>query len=218
MSDTWLDIDDKPSVPDWHVTRTKPREPYAPARHNNSKRSKRRELIELKRALPQPQRDYLECLTAAGFHSGNAQTAMVLKGYVHDRSTYTRWRNNPRLQRAIELAEEDALDKASITAAKVLLRVDKVAEYSLDEIPLRDKYGNLVYAAEDVEKKNPLKIVRNPELALKATELLGKNKKLWGNDEDTARVTVQIVNLAGDQQATTPILDGEFNRVVEDDN
>ena len=78
---------------------------------------------------------------------------------------------------------------------------------------LRGRDGELLTTPEG----GALEALRNPELALKAAELLGKNKRLWGTDEEQTRVTVQIVNLAGDQQAT-PIMDGEFTAVPEDDN
>ena len=219
MSDDWLDTEtpvhtDRMAAV--RAQRTGPtREKYIPAKHDNSTASKRKELLTLKREMTFPHRDYVECMTQSGFHISNANTAMLLKGYAHDRSSYTRWRAKPRMRRALELAEELALEDASITAGKIIGRVNKLSEHSLDEIPIRDRNGNLLHDEDGV----PLRMMRNPELALKANELLGKHKKLWGNDQDQTRVTVQIVNLSGEQEINAePLLDGEFSRVAEDDN
>ena len=176
---------------------------------------KRRELLALTRELPHPQRDYLECMTTAAFHTGNAHRGMLLKGYVHDKSTYTRWRGRPKMARALELAEELALEAAGITASKIIGNVNRISEHGLDEIQLRDETGALVFEVDAAGNKIPVMMMRDPKLALKANELLGKNKRLW-SDEDSTRVTVQIVDLSGQMAARAP-LDGEFT-AVEDDN
>lgn len=213
MSEDWLALDES-KVPAWHHTKhpEKARKKYAPAVHDNSLDSKRKELVGIKRELPQPQRDYMECVARAGFHYGNAHREMVARGYLHDKSTYTRWRQKPRLARGLIIAEELAVAAAGVTAGKVLARVDALSEYGMDDFPVRDRDGNILVDKDG----NELRMMRDPALALKANELLGKRHKLWGNDQEQVRVTVQIVDLAGDN--AEPILDGEFAAVADDDN
>lgn len=215
----WLDLPAPGAVPAWHYKNTggKGRKPYVPVKHDGSAAKRRAELLALRRDLPLPQREYLDALTESGFHTGNAHRRMVLKGFLYEKKALNRWRSRPRLKRAIELAEEDAMEKAGLKGARVLSRVNLLAEYGLDEIPLRDKHGEVV---TDPATGEPVRMMRNPELALKANELLGKNQKLWGSDQEQTRVTVQIVNLAGDQPGETmrdgdTILDGEFTQVDE---
>jgi hypothetical protein len=212
VNDSWLDlpqVETKYDPAHWR----RPRIKYEPVKHNNSPEAKRRELLALKRELGIPMRTYLQCLIECGFHYTNAHKAFTLKGYLVDKSTLTRWRQRPRMERAIEIAESQALEMAGVSAAKVLMNVERLSQHSLEDIPLRDRNGEIIMEP-DPEKPGdmrPATLMRSPEMALKANELLGKNKKLWGNDQQSTRVVVNLVDLSGrtDLDSAGQVYEGE---------
>jgi hypothetical protein len=216
VSDDWLAVDEPSTVPAWHFTRhpRKAKPVSTPVKnHNGTAEGMRRQYLQLKKALGLQHRHYLDALMQTNFHLTNAQQIMYGLGYRLDKSTYTRWRQRKDMAAAIETAKRYSEAVLGLSGDGVLVRVKELHDYGMDRIKLRGRNGELLTD----EKGDALEALRDPELALKAAELLGKNKKLWGTDEEQARVTVQIVNLAGDQQAT-PIMDGEFTQGAEDDN
>ena len=215
MSGDWLSLDEPSNVPDWHFSKhpRKPKPVPKPPVEPGEATSLRKKYLLQKKALGLQHRHYLDALVQTNFHLTNAQQIMQGLGYRLDKSTYTRWRQRKDVGNAIETAKQYSESMLGLSGDGVLSRVKEIHDYGMDKIQLRGRDGELLTTPEG----GALEELRNPELALKAAELLGKNKRLWGTDEEQTRVTVQIVNLAGDQQAT-PIMDGEFTAVPEDDN
>jgi hypothetical protein len=215
LSGDWLALDEPSNVPDWHFSKhpRKPKPAPKPPAEPGEATSLRKKYLLQKRALGLQHRHYLDALVQTNFHLTNAQNIMYGLGYRLDKSTYTRWRQRKDVGEVIETAKRYSESMLGLSGDGVLARVKEIHDYGMDVIQLRGRDGKLLTTPEG----GALEALRNPELALKAAELLGKNKRLWGTDEEQTRVTVQIVNLAGDQQAT-PIMDGEFAAVAEDDN
>lgn len=154
----------------------------------------RREHLKLKRKLPLPQRLYLDALIKTNFHYSNAGRIMTSAGYMYDKSTYTRWRQRNDLSKAIEVTKEYISASLGLNGDSTLAVAKQLADHGLDEVPILDRSGNPLI---DPRTNEPFTQMRDPLLALKATELLGKNQKLWGNDQQSTRVTVNIVDLSG---------------------
>lgn len=209
MNEDWLSLEEPVTAKPFY---SYPRDPKLPVKnHNGNAKSMRREYLQLKRKLSKPHRDYLNALIQTHFHFPNAHRVMYGMGYDYDRSTLTRWRQRGDLGRAIKVAQEYVESTMGLTDRNILIQAQRLAEHGLDVIPVLNRNGEPVI---DPTTNKPVERMRDPSLALKATELLGKNKKLWGDDEAKARVVVELVTLTGEDARPTPI-DGEFSEVEQ---
>lgn len=212
-SETWLDIDDP--IAAVNPRAQYPKDPKLPVKNHNGKlESKRREYLQLKRQLSRPHRDYLNALIQTHFHFSNAHRIMHGWGYEMDRSTLTRWRQRKDVGRAIDVAQDYIESLNGMSDRSILAQAKRLADHGLDVIPVLNRHGDPVI---DPITNKPVERMRDAKLALQATELLGKNRKLWGNEDEKVRVTVQIVDLSGEQTATPgALIDGEFSETSED--
>lgn len=210
-ADDWLSVPSPPAAPPREKflapEPTQPRGDYIP--RGETLDGKRREFVLLKRRLKPAMRVFLDCLVIAHFNVGDAHALMKKRGYETVKETLYRWRQRPDLKRAIELAEETALDVAGASAAKVLIDMNRLAEYGATEVPLRNRKGEIVKTTTEHGAEIPVKVMRSPEIAFKAVELLGKNKKLWGNDQTQQLVTLQLVDLTGSPAREARVIEAE---------
>lgn len=154
--------------------------------------------VEARRKLTLPQRAFLEQMIRNNFHLHNAWKATVADGYHTTREMAHKWKHKNKVMCVcLELAETHYLQFGGISAQKVLKRLDALAEHGDDMIEVRDRWGNIVLDAN----MQPVMMKRDPHLALKANELLGKNQRLWGDEDRSARVVVNIVDLTGRNEA-----------------
>lgn len=112
------------------------------------------ELVRLMRRLTPKQRRLLRMLPEC---SGQFWAAVERCGF--SKHSAHRWMRRPGFVRARELIEQRALDEIGITHAYVLGTTKQVVERCMQEGELRE--GG----------------------ALKGLELLGRYRRLWGNDE-----------------------------------
>lgn len=168
-------------------------------------------IARLKRKLSLPMREYAYALVASRGNIREAEAAMKAAGVDLSASRFAQWRQNCYLQELVSLMQERAVEAAGITATKVLMQADAIADYGAEMIDKRDKYGNRIV---ENDTGAPVKVMRDPDLALKAVELLGKKFKMWGNDDDR-RVVVNIVDLTGQERARVEplIVEGEAEDV-----
>lgn len=141
--------------------------------------ARRRALIKAMRRLPPLQRIYLRALEASRFNKNEATEEVEKLGYKLSRVTVWRWAKSERFSRALELTMEDSLERAGINPNKVLLDVRHIADRCMEKKAILH-HGKPTgeYTFDSVS-------------ALKALELLGKNKRLWNEDERT-RITIGI--------------------------
>jgi len=200
VSDDWLDL---PVA----VSNGKPLMPPVPVKLN----PRRMRINELKRILTIAQRQYATCLITARLNTREATRAFHAMGYTQKPGAISAWRAKPYFKELVELMSEEMLDVAGITPTKVLLGMDALAEYGTEVVVKRSKYGEALIDADG----NPLTEMRDPHLALKAGELLGKKHKLWGNDDDKNRVVVNIVDLTGTVRARVEPIEAEDAAIEE---
>ncbi len=156
----------------------------------------RAHIAALKRKLPLSHRVYAACLLEARLNNREAERLMKSRGYPQSAATLGQWRRKPFVRQLVDLMSEEFVDTVGSSATKVLMSVDAIAEYGGEEIALRDKYGVTI----NDENGMPIKAKRDPHLALKANELMGKKHRVWG-DDDSKRVVVNIVDLTGERRA-----------------
>lgn len=199
MTDNWLDLEPPKGLPVVQL----------PAPVLNPARA---QIAALKRKLPLSHRVYAACLLEARLNNREAERLMKARGYTQTPAVLGQWRRKPYMRQLIEMMGDEFVDTVGSSATKVLMQVDSIAEYGGEEITLRDKYGAAIRDEDGV----PIKAKRDPHLALKANELIGKKHRLWG-DDDTKRVVVNIVDLTGERrvrvdpiEAQAEIEDGEL--------
>jgi hypothetical protein len=169
----------------------------------------RRALIaKAKKRLTIAQRVYANCLIESRMNFREAAKRFEAAGYKQKASTLASWRTRPYFRQIIELLNEEMVESIGLSPERVLLRMDALAEYGHEVVTKRNKYG---VALVD-ETGSELKELRDPHLALKADELLGRKFRQWGNDDPNARVVVNIVDVTGAVRVREPI-EGEAETV-----
>lgn len=162
-----------------------------------------RALIVAERQLSLKQRMFLHEYQASGFVRKDALKAMAARGQECHGMTLKRWFQHPEFVRALELRMEHAQRELGLDQLSVLHRVNAVAERALETIEYFDAQGNKVVEYRDLRG------------ALKALELLGKNKKLWAEDAPGARITigVELIDWSGNRPAVieAEATDGSFS-------
>jgi hypothetical protein len=165
-------------------------------------------IVKARKRLSIAERRYAHCLIEGRGNLREAEKRFRELGYDQSASTLSRWRGKPYFRHYVDLVNEEALAAAGVTAEKVLLTTDALSDYGSETIVKRNKYGQVV-ADENGE---PLREMRDPHLALKANEFLGRHFRLWGDDDRDRRVVVNIVDLTGSRRVRTEPLehdDGE---------
>jgi hypothetical protein len=189
VSDAWLDIEAPAKAPDtsWldapKKIRAKPLLPRA---------SQREALAKALRKLPFAQRLLLKALSQSGWNMSIARRRVQTTGLMLPSRTARSWQQNPDFAAAKELLAEMQLRSTGADPNQILLRVNQIAEHCAEEEEqfhhgeaLRDFLGA------------PILKMRDQAVALRANELLGKNKKLWGDEAQQTRVTINLVDLSG---------------------
>jgi hypothetical protein len=149
----------------------------------------RRQVILALRTLPPRKRIFLNFLAEHFWHVSNAYKAMVAEkgdSYLH-RRTVSKWMRDPkffevmRLLRSLDTRRVEAVDPD-----RILMDHRHIADYNMEEVvTFNEKTGKTS------------RRMRNGATALAALDKLGKHKKLWGTEEQTARVVLDVVDLTG---------------------
>lgn len=186
------------SVPDWLALPTDVVPPPPAVRAVDPRRL---QIAKLKRQMPTRHRIYANCLVEARLNTQEANRLFAAQGYNFGPATLANWRRTPNFRKLLELTTEEVVTAAGISAQKTLLQVDAIAEYGGETIVKRNKHGQIV---RDEVTGEPIKLMRDPRLALNANELMGKHQRLW-NTEDTGRVVLELVDLTGQARIRKPI-------------
>lgn len=188
MSD-WLALEAPAKVPDlsWLDAPKK-----VVVRRREPRTSQREALTQAMRKLPVEHRILLKSLSQSGWNLTTALKRMAAIGHPVTGRTARNWRRSTDFIAAKELMAEIMLRSTGADANQILLRTNAIAEHCAEEeevfhqgVPMLDALGNRI------------KRLRDAPVALRANELLGKNKQLWGEEAAQTRVTVNIVDLSG---------------------
>lgn len=159
-------------------------------------------LVVALRKLRPRQRTYLRALAAHGFDHAKARRDLADRFTPVDASTVFRWSKSPIFKAAYQALQEHLFELSGIDPVGLLLRVNHVAEDAMTPVPILHQGEDTGF--REVDRTN----------ALRALELLGKHRRLWGSDEKTTRVTVQIVELDGPKRGDEPpAIEGEAEEV-----
>lgn len=163
---------------------------------------KRGSFPALWRQLQPRQRAYLEALVKAGFNKSRAIRVCAAKGFKLERHTPLRWKNDPTYAKVYETIENAVLGDA-VNPATMLLQADEILHRALRGTKRYDKEGKY--------------LGREPQLdtALRANEQKMKATGMLRGEEKNTRVTVRLVNLAG--QEGQKIIDGQAVEVTTDE-
>lgn len=93
--------------------------------------------------------------------------------------TVSKWRRDPNFVRAKELVEQDSLDTIGVNAAYVLGTTKEVVERCMQAEPVLDDEG-----------KPTGEWQFNAPSALKGLDMLGRHRRLWGEERPTAAVPI----------------------------
>jgi hypothetical protein len=163
----------------------------------------RRQVILALRGLSWHKRLFLRFLAEAHWHTGNAYKAMI--AYRGDkfvgRSTVSKWSRNAEFMKVVQMLRAlDPLRQEATDPDRILIDHRAIADYGLEIVE--------VTSAKTGKKTRRM---RNPMTALAALDKLGKHKKLWGTEEQTARIVLDIVDLTGPAKLVdvTPVIEGE---------
>lgn len=173
---------------------------------------RRAQAARLKRLLTLEQRRYARHLLAARGNLREAERLYKADGGQRGAATLAKWRTQPTFRQVMDLQADLALEAAGVRATKVLAAVDALADYGAETVTRRNKYGQ---ALKD-EAGQEITAMRDPDLAMKANEFLGRHFKLWG-DGDNRKSVVLIVDLTGTQQARQDprdVIEGEVEDVT----
>lgn len=152
--------------------------------------TKREELAALLNQLTWEQRIWLRALAENEFNSMKARRALRA-GKLPVPASYkiSRWAaGNPAFVPAREAIATLMYESAMPSKAGLLLRINEIAEYSGDEVEVRDDEG----------RPTGERVMRDPAAALKANEMLGKAMKVFGDEKSSApegpQLIVQIIS------------------------
>lgn len=183
-----------------------------PRRHNGTEESARRELADLRRRFSLVQRAYIDAMVQSRFNRSNAGKLLAAAGLNVSPATRQRWNRRADFRRALQLAEELLLTELNINPGRVLLRNEQLVEHAMEEIAVRLRDGSVL---TDPVTQEPVTTMRDPELALKANSKLGEHFRLWGDDDRSTRVVVNVVDLTGQTKLEDQgeVIDGTAERV-----
>jgi hypothetical protein len=163
----------------------------------------RRQVITALRSLSWQKRVFLDFLAENHWHVRNAYKAMIAhrgEKFVNQSTVY-RWTRTVKFYNVMKMLRSFNIDRQeAVDPDRILMDHRAIADYGLDIIETTNaKTG----------KKS--KRMRNAATALAALDKLGKHKKLWGADEQVARVVLDIVDLTGPSkhEAEKPAIEGE---------
>lgn len=161
----------------------------------------RKRLAKVLRPLKPRMRIALRALSESFVQIPAAARMLKAVGHpIHER-TLRQWMLLPEFRTALETVSElngHVMD--SIAPVTILGRTNQIAEHGREMVDVVDKDG-----APTGEKR-----MRNADVALSALDKLGKNQKLWGNDQASTRVVLDFVNLTGRKEEEADIIEGEF--------
>lgn len=155
-----------------------------------------RKLIESLRAITPLQRSYLRAYIQAGCTHAAAERLLRAAGRrTPERGSPYRWFAQPRFRLAFENMRRYYLDATALDPATVMLRANKVYEEAMTPRPLFHDGKVIGETAPDLTN------------AMRSIEFAGKVNRMTTGDEQNARVTLNIVNLADRQARDVEVVD-----------
>lgn len=139
------------------------------------------QLIAAERKLNLMQRTYLVAFQEAGFIRSEALRILKIRGLEPHRVTIHRWFQQPAFLKALDLRMAYAVTQQGLDKLSVLHKVNAIGDHALERVVKYDKEGNVIDES-----------FRDLRGALKAMELLGKNQKLWSDEDSGPKITVGI--------------------------
>lgn len=149
----------------------------------------RSELPRLMRRLKPAQRKVLRHMVQQNASIWQAATACGVS-----KATAFRWLRRPEFMAARDAMLDDAAAALGITQVYVLQRTQEVVERCMQAEPVRDHEGNETGEYEF-----------DASGALKGLDMLGKHRRLWGDERQFDRLPTVILNVGvrgGDVQIT----------------
>lgn len=140
--------------------------------------NERRELVQVLRKLTPRQRRFLRELPKYGGLLWRAQERMGISS-----ATVSAWLKKPHFRRARELLDELDAAMLPISRQAILRDIIEIKDRCMQRVePLTDKQGNPVFT-ETPDGNLARAYVYDAKNALRASELLGKHLRMWGEDK-----------------------------------
>lgn len=167
---------------------------------------KRRQVAVARKKLGWKRRIFLQYLAENHWHTGNAYKAMIAErgDKFVKRNTVSKWAARVDFYELVQMLRSFDIKRREATDNDRILNDHRViADYGMDIVEVtNEKTGKVTQK------------LRNPAVALQALDKLGKNKKLWGTEEQVTRVVVDLVDLTGPakhiEKDVTPVIEGEL--------
>lgn len=154
-----------------------------PRKKRFTRTEKREALAQSLRQLTVQQRLWLKAWVKNGFSSQKARRELSVAGIEMPKHyTISRWQHNPNYLKARELYEAMVYDADGPSKATILLRVNKIAEYNVEEV-------------KEMHQGEPTgrMVMRDASIALKASEMQMKEKKMLSDEAGGAREGPQLI-------------------------
>lgn len=196
----WLNIDDP--TPSRAVDRV--RAAQAAENRKLARTEKTIELTKLFAELPLEQRFWIKALVSNAFNTRKARKALKDRNLPAPESyKVSRWGTQPAFARTRDLCAELALEGVAPSKAALMLRLNEIAEYNIEEV-------NEFHQGTPTGRRN----MRDVGAALKATEMQGRQLQMFGEEKSSVREgPALIVNIIS-KDDPTKIIDVTPGRVT----
>lgn len=142
-------------------------------------------LVRALRALRPIQRIYLRAYIQHGCNRSAATRVVNNRGVaLPNGSSITRWFTRPEFKVALDGLKKLYLDTAGLDPQSVILKAGQVYETAMDPQPILHQGEDTGFREVDLGN------------AMRAVEFMGRVNKMTTGDENGARVTLHIVNIA----------------------
>lgn len=156
----------------------------------------RAQLVVALKELSVTQRIWLKALVQNGFVPQKARKMLMERGMkMPSHSAMTKWRYNANYVAAKNLYEQIAYETDGPSKTALLARVNRIAEFNAEEV---DEF----HQGEPTGRV----VMRDPSLALKATEIQMKEKKMLSDEHAGKREGPQMI---------VQVISGENARVID---
>ena len=146
-------------------------------------------LVQALRRLRPIERTYLRAYVKSGCNRSAATKAFNRRGIaLPDSTSVARWFQKPAFKTALDAMKKVYLDTAGLDPQSVMLKAGKVYEKAMDPQPVLHQGEDTGFREVDLGN------------AMRAIEFMGRVNKMTTGDENGARVTLHIVNIADREQ------------------
>ncbi len=203
----WLDLPDDPPAekPVAVLTDTDKRRMATVAKARRAARTeKTTELTRLFDELTLEQRFWIKALVANRFSVRKARKALKERGLpTPEPYKVSRWGSLPAFAKTRDLAAELAYDAEAPTKAALMMRLQEIAEYNIEEV---DEF----HQGEPTGRTQ----MRDVAAALKATEMQGKQLKMFGEEHSNVREGPMLIVQVISKDDPTKVVDVTPGRIA----